>query len=91
MDKKEIEKYEKLSKEEKLKKINEVLDKEVRPFIAMDRGGVIVLDIQNCTKVLIKYEGACVGCPAATGSTLASIQHALRELVHPDIEVIPQF
>jgi len=91
MKKEEIENFEKLSKEEKLKKINEVLDKQVRPFIAMDRGGVIVVDIQDGTKVYIKYQGACVGCPAATGSTLTAIEQALREFVHPDIEVLLQY
>ena len=80
-----------LSKEEKLQLVNKVLDQEVRPFIAMDRGGITVVDIQEDNTVVIRYEGACVGCPAATGSTLASIQQALQELVCADIKVVPTF
>lgn len=85
-----IDNFKSLSKKEKLEIINKVLDEEIRPFIAMDQGGVTVVDIENDYDVIIEYEGACVGCPAAGGSTLYSIQGALRELVHPDIKVIPK-
>jgi NifU-like protein len=68
--------------------VETVLDKEVRPYIAMDQGGVQVVQIDK-DEVTILYEGACVGC-AGAGSTLLSIERVLQQFVHPDIRVKAQ-
>ena len=81
--------WKKFSKEEKIKKIEEILDKEIRPFMVMDKGGVTVEDVKEDNKVIITYQGACVGCIAATGATLSAIQEVLRKNLHPSIVVIP--
>ena len=81
--------FKEMSLDEKKQMIEEVLDKEIRPFIAMDKGGIELVDVKD-TDVYILYQGACVGCPAAMGTTLSAIQEVLRKHVHPDIVVIPK-
>jgi NifU-like protein len=75
--------------EQKLKIIEEVIEKEVRPYIALDAGGIKILDLHEGREVRISYEGACVGCHSSTGSTLQAIQRILRARVHPELSVIP--
>lgn len=78
-----------LSQPQKIGLIEEVLDRDVRPYIELDAGGVRVLDLLNNREVLIIYEGSCTSCFSATGTTLSYIQQVLKAKVHPDIVVIP--
>lgn len=72
---------------EKLKVINDILDKRVRPALAGDGGGLEVLDLQNKT-LTIRYQGACGTCPSAIQGTLVAIENLLKREVDPSIEVI---
>jgi NifU-like protein len=83
--------WEALTLEQKIGVINQVLDHEVRPYIALDAGGVTVLNLLNDREVVIAYSGSCTECHSSTGATLSYIQQVLRGRVHPDLEVIPQF
>ena len=65
-----------------------MIKNEIQPFIALDAGGVEVLELDGL-EVKIAYEGACVTCPSATGATLSAIQEILRAQVHPGLEVKP--
>lgn len=69
--------------------IEEVVDKEIRPYIELDAGGVKVLDVKEGREVLISYEGSCTTCHSSTGSTLSAIQQILKSRVHPSLVVIP--
>ena len=75
----------------KLAVIEEVLDADVRPYIHMDGGGVEIVDLVGNKELIIAYQGACVNCFSAVGSTLAYIQQILSAKVHPDIVVVPNF
>lgn len=75
---------------QKLAIIKEVVDKEIRPYIELDAGGVNVHELKNDTEVVISYEGSCVTCHSSTGSTLSAIQQILRARVHPSLVVIPE-
>ena len=75
---------------QKLKIIEEVIDKEIRPYIELDAGGVKVLQLKEEREVLISYEGSCTTCHSSTGSTLTAIQQILRARVHPGLVVIPE-
>lgn len=74
--------------EQKLKIIEEVIDKEIRPYVELDAGGVKVLSLKE-TEVLIAYEGSCTTCHSSTGSTLTAIQQILRARIHPTLFVTP--
>ena len=76
--------------EKKRHLIEEVLNKEIRPYIELDAGGVNLIDFSESGEVTISYEGACTSCHASTGSTLTAIQKILRARVHPSLFVTPK-
>lgn len=75
--------------EKKLHLIEEVIDKEIRPYVELDAGGVKIVELKE-NELLISYQGSCTTCHSATGSTLSAIQQILRARIHPKLTVIPQ-
>lgn len=82
--------WQNLSKDQKLQVIEEVLDQDVRPYIALDAGGVSVLDFINDKELLIAYHGTCTSCYSSVGTTLSYIQQVLRAKVLPGLVVTPE-
>ncbi|MDR2999649.1 MAG: NifU family protein [Fibromonadaceae bacterium] len=82
--------WEALSEEQKLKNIEECLNNHVRAMLANDGGGLEVLGIKNGKTILIRYQGACVGCGAASGGTLYYIEDRLQQHVYYDLTVEPE-
>ena len=72
---------------ELLKKINDILDLNVRPALAGDGGGLEVLGIQGNT-VKIRYQGACGSCPTSISGTLQAIEALLQRDINSDIQVV---
>ena len=70
-----------------VQRIEEVLDRTVRPYLQGDGGDLDVLAYEN-NRVLLSYAGACGTCPSAVAGTLQAIQSVLRDEVNPEIEVI---
>ena len=66
--------------------IDEVLREDVYMALAMDGGGLEIMDIEDAN-VLIRYYGTCGNCPMAETSTLMFIQNTLQEKVDPRIQV----
>lgn len=79
------------SQGQKLTLIEEIIDKEIRPYIELDAGGIKIIELRENDDVLVSYEGACTTCPSATGSTLSAIQNILHARLSPSLSVIPQF
>lgn len=79
-----------LDPEMQRKVLEEVIEKEIRPYIELDAGGVRILSFTDGKLLRIAYEGSCTSCHAATGSTLSAIQNILRSRIHPEITVIPE-
>lgn len=73
----------------KIAVIEEVLDRDIRPYIALDAGGVEVLNLLQDREVVIAYQGACTSCYSSVGTTLSYIQQVLKAKVHPDLVVVP--
>ena len=82
--------FSELSQAQKLSVIEEVLNQDVRPYIALDAGGVTVLNLINDKEVLISYQGSCTSCYSSVGTTLSFIQQTLRAKVHPTLTVTPE-
>lgn len=78
-----------LSKEQKIALIEEIIARDIRPYIELDAGGIQILDLVNNNEVLITYQGSCTSCFSATGTTLSYIQQVLKGKVHPSLVVIP--
>ncbi len=66
--------------------VEKTLDK-VRPSLALDGGGLKLLDVKN-GKVFVQLQGACVGCSASNQTLKYLIEKQLRIDIHPEIEVI---
>lgn len=81
--------WDELSTNQKIAVIEEVLNRDVRPYIELDAGGVEVLNLLQNTEVIIAYKGSCTSCFSATGTTLSYIQQVLRAKVHPSLNVTP--
>lgn len=81
--------WKELPLKQKLAVIEEVLDQDIRPYIALDAGGVIVLNLINEKELVIAYQGSCTSCYSSVGTTLSYIQQIMRAKVHPEITVTP--
>lgn len=77
-----------LSVNQKIAVIEEVLDRDIRPYIALDAGGVKVLNLID-HELIIAYQGSCTSCYSSVGTTLSYIQQTLRAQVHPTLVVVP--
>lgn len=80
-----------LSVVKKIRAIEKVLDKDVRPVLARDGGG-IELDDLECNDegfcvVAVQYKGACKGCAGSVAGTLGFVQQTLQDKLSPSIEV----
>ncbi len=70
---------------QKIAKIQEVMEAEIRPSLQRDGGDVELVDVDGNT-VSVALRGLCTSCPSS-GLTKAGIESKLRELVHPDLIV----
>jgi len=76
-----------LDDDEKLNRINALLDERIRPGLAGDGGGVEVISFEGNT-LQISYHGACGSCPSSGTGTLRFIEGLLQTEVDPEIRVI---
>ena len=69
-------------------KIEEILDRTIRPGLQGDGGDIEVIKYED-DKVYVMYQGACGTCPSSTTGTLMAIEGILKDEFDPKIEVIP--
>ena len=70
-------------------KVEQILDRTVRPGLQADGGDLEVLSVEK-DEVRISYQGACGGCPSAMMGTLEAIENILRqETGQENLKVIP--
>ncbi len=69
-----------------MQKIEEILDKRIRPGLQGDGGDLMVKDFKE-NVLIVKYQGACGTCPSSTTGTLEAIRSILRDEFHQEIEV----
>ncbi|MBF0484920.1 MAG: NifU family protein [Candidatus Omnitrophica bacterium] len=67
-----------------LAKINEILDRTIRPALQHDGGDLEILSLEGKT-LTISYQGACGCCPHAAMGTLYAIQNILRDQYDSEI------
>lgn len=71
-----------------LQKIEEILDRTIRPGLQGDGGDIEVVKFEH-SKIYVAYQGACGTCPSSTTGTLMAIEGILKDEYDPSIEVIP--
>ena len=77
---------------QQLKKVEAVIDENIRQMLVMDGGNLEILDIKpnaEYTDVYIRYLGACSGCASSSTGTLYAIEAILKEKVDESIRVLP--
>ena len=73
---------------EKVRQIEEILDRTIRPGLQGDGGDIVVRSYdEEANKVFVQYQGACTTCPSSSLGTLMAIKNFLRDEFNPDVEV----
>lgn len=67
--------------------IQDVLDSEIRPAVAMDGGDVELVDVED-KRVYLRLHGHCVGCNSSQTTMRFFIEDRLKQTVDPSLEVI---
>lgn len=70
------------------KQIVDILDREVRPAVAMD-GGDISFEKFEEGFVYLKMQGSCAGCPSSLMTLKMGVEKRLKEAIPEIQEVIP--
>ncbi len=70
---------------QKIAKIQEVIQNEIRPMLQQDSGDVELVDVDG-NRVLVALRGMCISCPSSA-LTRTGIETKLKELVDPHLYV----
>ena len=71
---------------QKIKLIQETLEREIKPSLKQDGGDIELIDIDGNT-VLVKLRGTCATCVASQVTLKHYVQSKLREMVTPELVV----
>jgi NifU-like protein len=80
-----------LSNIQKIRMIEETIEREVRPSLKHDGGDIDLVDVVG-NRVLVATRGACASCKASQATLKGFVEWKLKELVSPDLvveEVVP--
>ncbi|MFO7936030.1 MAG: Fe-S cluster assembly protein NifU [Kiritimatiellia bacterium] len=79
----------KLTNLQKIKLIEEIVEREIRPKLQKDGGDIDLIDIVG-NQVIIAFRGMCAGCQSSSFTRQDFIEAKLREFVAPEITVIEE-
>ena len=71
---------------QRINRIQEVIENEIRPLLQADGGDVDLVDVDG-KDVRVAFRGHCAWCPVSDVTLKGSVQAKLRELVDPEIVV----
>jgi NifU-like protein len=71
---------------QKIRLIEETLEREIKPALHQDGGGIELVDVDG-ERVLVKLRGTCAGCKASQVTLKDFVENKLRELVSKDLVV----
>lgn len=75
-----------MAQEHSIQKIESILE-TIRPNIQMDGGDIKLIKFEDGV-VYIKFQGACVGCPASAYTLKMGIEEALKAQMSDVNEVV---
>lgn len=76
----------KLTNIQKIRMIEETIEREIRPSLKQDGGNVDLIDVIG-NRVIVATRGACATCKASQFTLKGLIEYKLREFVSPDLIV----
>ncbi len=87
LEKVDLDKFDEYPDDEKADIIDAYMDETVRPALAGDGGGLIVMGVED-NVVKIRYQGACGSCSKSQTSTLGAIQSILKNKLSDKLSVV---
>ncbi len=72
---------------EEIKKIKEILEKDIQPAVAMDGGFIEFVSYENGI-VYLSLQGACSGCPSSAFTLKQGIEERLKQFIPTIKEVV---
>jgi len=69
------------------KNVNELLQEEINPSLAIHNGFVSLSRVEE-NRVILSFHGGCAGCPSSLGATLFQIQNYMIEHFQNDELVV---
>jgi len=72
---------------QKIRRIESVLEEEIRPVLKRDGGNIELVDLAD-DKVVVRMMGMCQGCTTSALTLKGLVEEKLRELVDPTLEVV---
>ncbi len=85
-EKEQTDDFQNLSTVQKILKIQQVLDTEIKPMLEKDGGSLELVDLSG-NKVKVRLQGHCSNCPSADVTLRYVVQDKLRELLSPELTV----
>ena len=79
--------FDKLPFVQKVMKVQEIIDREIKPLLEQDGGSIELIDVQGNT-IVVRLQGRCASCPAAGATLKHTVEDKLREFVSPALEVV---
>jgi NifU-like protein len=76
----------KLTNVQKIKLIEETLEREIRPSLQKDGGGIDLVDVEG-NRVMVALRGACAACAMSQVTLKDYVESKLRELVSEELTV----
>lgn len=67
-------------------RIQTIIDNEIAPALAMDGGGISLIDYQDGI-VSVQLQGACHGCPGARMTLKMGVEAHLKKII-PEIKEV---
>ena len=61
--------------------VEKVLSEQIDPRLAMDGGGIELVDVTKEGLVKVRLRGACCGCPGARMTLQMGVERILKEAV----------
>ncbi|MHB8790227.1 MAG: Fe-S cluster assembly protein NifU [Desulfobulbaceae bacterium] len=77
---KRVQKEQRMTTLQKIKKIEEVLEREIKPTLKKDGGDIELIDVDG-DFVTVSLRGACAGCQSSRTTLKVYVEKKLRELV----------
>ncbi|MDD3154633.1 MAG: Fe-S cluster assembly protein NifU [Victivallaceae bacterium] len=70
----------------RIAKVQEVIDKEIKPLLEHDGGSIELIDLEGA-HVKVRLAGRCASCPASNVTLKHTVEDKLREFVSSEIVV----
>ena len=67
--------------------VEKILGEKIAPRLAMDGGGIELVDVTDDGAVTVRLQGACSGCPGARMTLQMGVERILKEAL-PDVKSV---